>query len=332
MASTPAAAFFGYPATIDAVYGQGRRETVASLTRLCPEVIDAGNFERSAELLRDVEVIFSTWGMPPLTPAQLDKMPALKAVFYAAGSVRAFAGPFLARHITVVSAWQANAVPAAEFALAQILLATKGYFRNSRALRAPVDFQTAFRGNGNFCEKIALLGAGAIGRKLVTLLRPYHLQLLVFDPFLPAGQAQEMGVRQVSLEEAFSEAYVVSNHIADLPETAAMLHRGLFECMRPDATFINTGRGRTVDEQALIEVLAARPDITALLDVTEPEPPAEGSPLYSLPNVHLSTHIAGSIGHERIRMADYCIQDFRAWLQGENLRYAVTTEMLKTMA
>jgi phosphoglycerate dehydrogenase-like enzyme len=328
----PPAAFFGDRGLIETVYAQGRREEVAGMTDLCPGIIDLASFDLYADILRNVEVIFSTWGMPELTPAHLDRLPALKALFYAAGTVRSFALPFLERGVTVVSAWQANAVPVAEFTQAQILLAAKGYFPNARGFRSPAYYQAAFRGRGNFGEKVSLLGAGAVGRKLIELLRPFNLRLLVFDPFLTPENAAELEVRQVSLEAAFSEGYIVSNHLADLPETRGMLHRRLFESMRQDATFINTGRGMTVDEEAMIEVLRLRPDVTALLDVTQQEPPAEGSPLYSLPNVHLSTHIAGSHADEVVRLADYCIEDFRAWSRGQPLRYQVSMQMMKTMA
>lgn len=326
------AAFFGDSKIIDSVYAQGRREAIAGMTDLCPEVITLENFDRHADFLSNVEVIFTSWYMPGLTPEHLDRLPALKVLFYAAGTVRNLAGPYLERGITVVSAWQANAVPVAEFTQAQIILAAKGYFRNTLGFSSPGYYETGFRGRGNFGGKVALLGAGAIGRKVIELLRPFNLSILVFDPFMPPHLAREMGVRLVSLEQAFSEAYVVSNHLADLPETRHMLGRQLFEGMRPDATFINTGRGWTVDEEGMIEVLKLRPDLTALLDVTQVEPPAEGSLLYTLPNIHLSTHIAGSIHDELVRMADYCIQEFRSWLRGEPLRYAVSEQMLKTMA
>ena len=57
-----------------------------------------------------------------------------------------------------------------------------------------------------------------------------------------------------------------------------------------------------------------------------------GSPLYSLPNVQLSSHIAGSLHDEVVRMADYVIAEYERWARGEPLRYAVTLEMLATMA
>ena len=119
---------------VDRVYAEGRWEALCANVALYPHIVGI-DFDKHAESLRDVEVAFSTWGMPELVDAHLDRMPLLRALFYAAGSVQSFARPFLARDIAVVSAWAANAVPVAEFALGQVLLACKGYFRNERACR-----------------------------------------------------------------------------------------------------------------------------------------------------------------------------------------------------
>jgi len=328
----PIAAFFGNPELVERVYAQGRLATVAGQSRLLPGVINAKNFDEKTELLAEVEIIFSTWGMPALTPEQIAKMPKLRAVFYAAGSVQSFAGPFLDAGITVVSAWRANAVPVAEYTLSQILLATKGYFRNLRDYCSPESQRTAFRGRGNFGETVALLGGGAIGSLVMQLLRPFYLHVIVFDPFMSESRAAELGVERVSLEDAFTRAYVVSNHLANLPETVGMLTGTHFASMREDATFINTGRGATVQESEMMEVLQNRPDLTALLDVTWPEPPVENSPLFQLPNAHLTTHIAGSLGDEVVRMADYCLEEFARLQAGSPLRHSVTASMLGTMA
>lgn len=327
------AAFFGNSNTIERVYAQGRREKAAALADLYPAVVDLSNFDEHAPGLGDLEVIFSTWGMPALTPAHLDRLPALRGVFYAAGSVQGFARPFLERGITVVSAWQANAVPVAEFTLAQILLANKGYFRNTRQCRTHEGRTSRpFVGPGSYGETVALLGAGAIGRRVIELLRPFTLEVIVFDPFLSDETAAQMGVRRVDLEEAFATGYVVSNHLANNPQTVGMLRGGLFAEMRLDATFINTGRGATVDEPGLIRALQERPDLTALLDVTDPEPPRPDSPLYALPNVQLTSHIAGSVGDEVVRQADWCLDAFVPWQRGETPPGNVTLAMLQTMA
>ena len=322
------AAFFGNEAMIAQVYGAGRREQIAARADLRPEVLSAESLLKSPPQY-GLEVLFSTWGMPCLTDEQLDRLPDLRAVFYAAGSVQSFARPLLARGITVASAWRANAVPVAEFALAQILLSCKGYFQNQREYRGR---GKAFRGPGNYGETVALLGAGAIGGVLVGLLRPFHLKLIVYDPFLTEDAALELGAERVTLEDAFMRGFVVSNHLADKPETAGVINRALLSRLRPHATFLNTGRGRTVRQDDLAEVLRARPDLTALLDVTDPEPLPADSPLWMLPNVQITSHIAGSIHDEVSRMADYMIDDFDRYANGRPLHHAVTAAQLDLMA
>ncbi|MFH1571278.1 MAG: hydroxyacid dehydrogenase [Gemmatimonadota bacterium] len=322
------------PERLAAVYGRGRRERVAALTDLCGPVLTAGNLADHAAAAAGVEAAFSTWGMPRLTAAQLDLLPRLGAVFYAAGSVKAFAPPLLERGITVVSAWAANARPVAEFTLAQILLACKGYFANTRACRAPEVRRGGGlpTGPGVFGETVGLIGAGMVGRAVCELLRGFELKVLVCDPYLPPAEADALGVELTSLEGLFDRAYVVSNHLPNLPSLVGYLTGAHFLRLRPGATFINTGRGAQVREDELIAALRERPDLTALLDVTFPEPPEPDSELYRLPNALLSSHIAGSLNDELVRMADYVIEEFQRWEAGLDLRYRVTAEMLDRMA
>lgn len=327
------AIFCNHPATVDYVFAQGRRASLGALSSLYPVVVTAANFEAHAGALADVEAVFSTWGMPALAPAQLAALPRFRALFYAAGSVKEFAAPLLDHGITVVSAWAANAVPVAEFTLAQILLANKGYFRNIRDCARPDTRAHAFRGPGNFGETVGLLGAGQIGCRLIELLRPFNLCVAVWDPFLSHARAGELGVEKVdTIEELFARALVVSNHLANVPETRGLLTARHFERLRPGAVFINTGRGATLREADLVRVLTERPDLTALLDVTEPEPPAPNSPLYRLANVLLTSHIAGAMNDEVVRLADCVIEEFLAWEQGKPLRHAVTRDMLPRLA
>jgi phosphoglycerate dehydrogenase-like enzyme len=314
------------------VYALGRLDRLKERVDLVPGIIDTKCIEARIDELRDIEVIFSTWGMPSLTEAHIDGMPRLRAIFYAAGSVQAFAEPVLKRGIVVCSAWRANAVPVAEFTLAQVLLAGKGYFANRRAYRKPSDHWSSPRGPGIFDLNVSLLGAGAIGRLVIDHLKRFEINVRVFDPFLSDDQARTLGVTQVSFEDAFRTGMVVSNHLANVPATLGMLRGAHFDSMPTGATFINTGRGATVDEPEMIDVLMRRPDLTALLDVTHPEPPADGSPLYTLPNVQLTGHIAGSVKNECVRMADYMIEEYDRFERGEALKHAVTLEMLPTMA
>ncbi len=319
----PKALFWcGTPERIGEVFSPEQRRRLARLTDLTPEVVNHANF--SAERHGGAEVIFSTWGMEPLREAELAALPALKVLFYAAGATDAFVRPLLRRGIAVVSAWQANAIPVAEFCVAQIVLAMKGYFRNSRELTSPEQWRRggAFVGPGSYGEKVALIGDGAVACRTRQLLEPYRLAVTMV-PSRPAW-------RTVSLEEVFAESFVVSNHLPDRDDNAGVLDGRLFASMRPGAVFLNTGRGRQVNETELIAVLETRPDLTALLDVTDPEPPAAGSKLYTLPNVRLSSHIAGSVNDEVHRLAELVIEEFERWRMGDTLRFRVEESMLIT--
>ena len=139
-----------------------------------------------------------------------------------------------------------------------------------------------------------------------------------------------MGVELVSLDQVFARALVVSNHIPDMDATQGVIGTGHFKRMRDGATFINTGRGAQVVETDLIEVFRARQDLTALLDVTWPEPPVPDSPLWELENVIISPHIGGTIGDEVTRLADCAIEEFEHWVAGQPLRFQVTREIFVT--
>jgi len=325
------------PANFEYVYGAERLEWLKENTILYPEIITMENLAEKLPELSETEVIFSSWGMLPLTEEQIAAMPKLKALFYAAGSVQAFAAPFLNRNITVVSAVEANAVPVAEFCLGQILLALKGYFANTRkAKQGPWNlWPAAMAGKGIYGETVALLDIGAVSRHLLRLLKNFNIRVIAVCDYLQSRpeEVKELGIdRLVSIEEAFREAYAISSHFPDKPHNRGILRKEHFAVMRPGATFINTGRGAQVDEKGLVEVFRSRPDLTALLDVTCPEPPEAGSPLYSLDNIYLSTHIAGSINDEVRRMADYVLDEFRRWRKGEALHYAVDAKLLKERA
>lgn len=303
--------------------------------------IEQKNYTK-ADVLRDpspfskVEFIFSTWGMPVFTEEEIKScFPSLRCVFYGAGTVQKFARPFLARGVKVFSAWAANAVPVAEMTTAQIVLANKGYFVSSRVYRKEGVYaaNAVFkRCNGNYGETVGIIGAGMIGSLVIGMLKAYRLKVLVFDPFLSDEKAAELGVVKCSLEELFARAFVVSNHLANNEQTRGMLNYDLFRRMRENAVFINTGRGAQVVEDDLVRILREREDLTALLDVTDPEPPVEGHPFYALPNCLLTPHIAGSAGDEVARMGEYMLEECKAYLSGTSTRYEVTEKMLETMA
>jgi len=318
------------------VYGRGRKERLAEVSDLYPEVVNSRNFEALAPGLADVEAIFSTWGMTPLSEEQIARMPKLRRVFYAAGSVRYFADPFVARGVGVVNAIHPNAVSVAEFSLAHILLSLKGFYRNRRDYRdAAVRARHGMHlGPGAYGELVGLLGAGTVGRLVIANIQAVRAQVgvLVYDPYLSEEGAAALGVEKAGLDDIFRRAYVVSNHMPNIPATEGNITGAHIRSMRENATFVNTGRGATVREGEMVEALRERPDLTAILDVTWPEPPEEGSPLFAMENVYLTSHIAGAFNDERFRLADFCIEQFLLWQAGKPEPHLIDPAKLPTMA
>ncbi len=322
---------------IDRIYPEDLKRRIEAMVALYPVPAGHHNYRdpEIAAALREADIAFSTWGMPAFTEEEVaDAMPLLKAVLYGAGTVQGFARPFLARGVQVASAWVANGVPVAQYTLAQILLANKGYFQS--AARCGSDYRAAGAYSasfpGNYRTRVGLLGIGAIGTMVAELLMPFGFEVLAFDPFLSDEKAAALKVRRTTLEEIFATCQTISNHLANLPATVGILHAKHFDAMGAHATFINTGRGAQVVEADLAAALRAEPGRTAVLDVTWPEPMAPDNPLHDLPNVVRTPHIAGSSGQEVVRMGEWMVGECGRLLRGEPLRYGVTEKMLETMA
>lgn len=289
---------------------------------------------------KNLEFIFSTWYMPLLNENEVEALlPSLKAIFYAAGSVRYFAEPFLKRGVKIFSAAKANGVAVAEFVVAQIILANKGYYQAQKTNKS-ILWRWAFKRakrysenrTGNYNSIVGLIGCGAVGSEVVRLLKPYHLEILVHDPFLSEERCQRLGVKNVSLSKLFELCDVVSNHLPDIPETKGIINYDLLSKMRDYTTFINTGRGAQLVEKDLSKVLKKRPTICAVLDVVEHEVLLPWSPLLRRKNVFLSPHIAGSIGNEALRMIKYCVVSFDDYVNGRSNENEITLAMLEKMA
>ncbi|MEV6036821.1 hydroxyacid dehydrogenase [Nonomuraea sp. NPDC052116] len=290
------------------------------------------------ERLARARVLLTGWGSPVLDEEALACAPHLVAVVHAAGSVKAHVTPAVFdRGIAVSSAADANAVPVAEYTLAVILLANKAVpalareYRAGRAAVGLLDLIEEFPGIGNYGKTVGLVGASRIGRRVAELLRPFDLEVLISDPYLDEAGAVALGARRVALDELFRASDVVSLHAPATQRTRGMVTAAHLAAMRPGATLINTARGSLVDQDALVAELR-RGRIWAILDVTEPEITPPGSPLWELPNVILTPHVAGSLGTELVRLGSQAVDEVARVLAGTPLRHAVDPAALSVIA
>jgi phosphoglycerate dehydrogenase-like enzyme len=316
------------PALFDLIYGDELRAEIAALVDITGPVYSAERIAQNPGLLREVEVIFSGWGAPEFNAEVLSQAPKLRAVFYGAGSVKGLVSDaFWERGIELTSAYAMNAVPVTEYSLAMILLGLRSTWQQAGKTRAEKTFARLPMAGG-YGSTVGLVSLGMIGKMVAERLKTYEVKIIAYDPFVSAYP----GVEMVSLEQVFAAADVVSLHTPWLKETEGLVTGAHIESMKPYATFINTSRGAVVCEEEMVAVLARRPDLTAVLDVTHPEPPAPDSPLYTLPNVILTPHIAGSVNAECRRMGRLMIAELQRYLKGEPFEYRMTKERVAIMA
>lgn len=323
----------GSPTQCDEVYGPTQREAICALVDLEQPPVTGAQVTEDPALLANVDLVLGTWGMPKLTEALLDAAPKLDAVFYGAGSIRGFmTDAAWDRGITITAAYEGNAIPVSEMTLSQILFALKFGWQHALTIKREQHWNRFANVPGAYGSTVGLVSLGAIGRRVVEHLSRFDVKVIAYDVREDEAMRSRFGVRYVGLEELFATADVVSLHTPWLPQTVGMIHGGLLRQMKPNATFINTARGAVVNEADLAAVLAERPDLVALLDVTYPEPPKPESPLWSLPNVILLPHIAGAVDLERRRLGTMMVDELRCYLAGEPLQWQIDRERAAMMA
>ncbi|MEU6779499.1 hydroxyacid dehydrogenase [Nonomuraea angiospora] len=281
--------------------------------------------------LAAAEVLVTCWGCPPVDASVLRRAPGLRAVVHVAGTVKSLiTDACWERGIAVSSGAATNALPVAEYTVAAILFAGKrvlGIRDLYRTQRRSLDWAAHFPSLGNYRRTVGIIGASHIGRRVLDLLRPFDLELLINDPYLDETAAAALGARPVGLDELLAASDVVSVHAPALPETRHLLDARRLGLLSDGATLINTARGWLVDMEALTkELVSGR--IDAVLDVTEPEILPADSPLYDLPNVLLTPHVAGSVGGELRRLGHSALDELERYTRGLPFAHPVRADTI----
>lgn len=281
--------------------------------------------------LADAEVLVTGWDCPVVDATVLDRAPRLRAVLHAAGTVKGHLAPECwDRGLVVSSAVAANALPVAEFTVAAILWAGKDVlgFRDRYRTDRAFTPGTLYPGVGNFHRRVGIVGASHIGRRVVELLRPFDLDVALADPYVTEPPP---GVRLVELDELLAGSDVVSLHAPANERTRHMLDRRRLGLIPDGGVLVNTARGSLVDTDALVAELSTG-RISAVLDVTDPEPLPPDSPLFDLPNAFVTPHIAGSQGNELARLGNIVVDELARFVTGEPLAHEVRRSDLERIA
>jgi phosphoglycerate dehydrogenase-like enzyme len=296
-------------------------------------------FRRGAEQQRHWSTMLGrsdiAFGIPGDDPAGLrelvDLAPGLRLVqATAAGAGQQVAAAGLSERqlerIAVASSSGVHAGPLAEFAVLGVLAFTRGLPRleRDRAARRWDHYAT-----GDLEGRTAVvLGIGAIGSRVAGLAAAFGMRVLGINTTgvaPPDSPLDEVGSVD-RLGELAAGADVLVITLPDTPATAALVDDAVLGSLAPGAVVVNVGRGKVVDERALISLLRSGHLGGAALDVTAAEPPPPDSPLWELPDVILSPHTAALSPRENERIVDLFIDNVRRLDAGRPIRNRITAD------
>lgn len=278
-----------------------------------PGVIDESRLIGALSTGRVAAVLLR--GSPPLTARVFDAARGLRIVAkHGAGVDSVDIAAATRNGIAVMVAGGANADAVAEHALAMMLTLVRELPRFDRETR-----QGAWRDLGHFTRDfrertVGIIGFGQIGERTARLAQACGAQVLVHTRTavaLPEGM-----VREAELDGLLERADIISLHCPLNEKTRGLIGAVQFARMKPGAILINTARGPVVDEPALVAALSSGRLAAAGLDTFAVEPPDPANPLFALPNVIVTPHVAAATTHAMVRMGTIAANNIISWLRG----------------
>lgn len=197
------------------------------------------------------------------------------------------------RGIVVMNTPDGNVITTAEHAVAMLMALSRNIPQAAASMRAQKWEKKQFRGKELFNKTLGVIGIGRIGRIVADRARGMKMNIIAYDPYIPAETVGKLGVEPVSLDELLARSECITVHTPYTPETRNLINRECFAKMKRGVLLINCARGGIVNEQDLYAALQEGIVAGAALDVFEKEPPGE-NPLLDLDNVIATPHLGAS--------------------------------------
>ncbi len=278
-------------------------------------------------LLADADAVGLS--VTPFGAAELAAAPRLRVVGrhgvgYDAVDVPALTG----RRIPLMIVGTANSVTVAEHAMFMMMtLAKRGTAMVAMVREGRWTDKFVDRPVELFEKVLLVIGFGRIGTRIAKRCLGMEMTVLVYDPYVTAATIRAAGCEPASdLDVAVARADFVTIHCPKPLEPSGLFDATLLARMKPSAYLVNTARGGIVDEPALHAALAAGRLAGAGLDVFDREPAPLDNPLFNLPNVVVTPHVAGGTQEAGDRSAIAAVRNLLSVLDGQPKRHNVVNK------
>ncbi|HEB90523.1 MAG TPA: phosphoglycerate dehydrogenase [Deltaproteobacteria bacterium] len=222
--------------------------------------------------------------------------------------------------VVVENTPEGNNITTAEHAIALMVSLARHIPQATASMKAGKWEKKKFQGMELYNRTLGVLGAGNIGRFVVSRAKGLGMKVIVHDPYLTPEAAARLEVERVELDEMMSRSDVVTVHVPKTKDTTGILGRDEFAKAKPGLMVINAARGGIVDEEALLEALESGQVGSAGLDVFVTEPPPADHPLVNHPNVICTPHLGASTEQAQINVAIAVAEQIRDFLTNREVR------------
>jgi D-3-phosphoglycerate dehydrogenase len=293
-----------------------------------------GDPDRICKIVGNVEIILTH--SAPMPKKVIDAAKALKVLGAARGGpVNINWNACTERGIPVLYAPGRNSGAVAEFTVGMMLAQSRNITRCHYSMvtekRWRGDLYTHdVVGNEIGSSVVGLIGGGAIASKVARMVQGFGAKVLIYDPYLSEEKILSMNCRPVDLDTLLKESDFISLHPRLTKETSGMIGKREIALMKKTAYLVNTARGELVQHDALYEALREKRIAGAALDICESEPPGDDSPVYTLDNVTVTSHLAGaSIQAAEIGARVLALGIYDYVVKNETPRYCVNPDFIK---
>ena len=278
-------------------------------------------FGKDKKELADAEVIIGN--IPPKDVAGLPKLKWLQ--LETAGANTYCSEPTVPQSLLLTNATGGYGINIAEHILGLLLPMMKNFYQYDANQKQGL-WKDAGKVRTVYGATAGVVGFGNIGRRVGLLLKTMGAHVIGIRRRNTAlvPEADEMGTLE-DLDRYLAQADIVISALPDTPATERIYNKARFDAMKPQAYFINVGRGIAVVQEDLMDALASGHLAGAAIDVAVPEPLPQDSPLWKTPNLHITPHVSGGF-HAQItwdRIVDIACRNLKHYAKGEPLENIV---------
>lgn len=290
--------------------------------------------EELAQAVKGIDVAIIGWGTPRFDETVMANADSLKIIAHVAGSVANYISEAVYKKgVKVISGNEMFAESVAEGVLAYMLSALRripffaNSLKNKEWKRVSLD---GLINEGLLDKTIGIVSYGAISKYLIPMLMPFRVKIKIYSRSISDELLKKYNMQKASLEEIFCTCDIITLQTALNPHTVGMIDKNLLSMIKPGALFVNTARGRLVDEEALINELKTG-RFHAILDVYHKEPLPEDSGLFDLDNVILMPHQGGPTLDRRRYIGAWIVNNVKGYFNKKPLEHEIPWEKAQQM-